>query len=119
MANIKWRGELQDSTSVKTRSMIKWRDINLRRGAVDLTPSSLLMLRPGQNFTLAVPLSGTPPGALADLNNAVIKQRPLDLSVADATPGAALPRVTKIEALSIKQKYTEAGLVIEIELRKL
>ena len=118
MAGIKLWAELQDSTAGNTPSKLKWGDIFLKRGAVDLAPSSLLTLRAGQGLTLAVPKAGTSGDMLADLNNAVIKQRPLNLSVAEAKPGAALSRCTKVEALSIKQKVSEDGAVIEIELRK-
>ena len=119
MAGIKLWAELQDSTNSNTRSKLKWGEIVLKRGAVELGPSSLLTLRAGQGLTLAVPKVGTSGDMLADLNNAVIKQRPLDLSVAEAKPGAALSRCSKVEALSIKQKVSEDGAVIEIELRKL
>jgi len=119
MAGIKLWAELKDSTTVDTRATLKWGDIALKRGAVDLAPSSLLTLRAGQSLTLAVPKAGTTGDVLADLNNAVLKRRPLDLSVAEATSGAALRRCSKVEALSVKQKVTESGAVIEIELRKL
>lgn len=117
----KWAAELNDTGATARRYRPnKWGDIVLKRGVSEVPPSSLITLRAGQDFTLTVAQRETSQDTLTDLRAAAARHAALDLTLSDATPQtSALGRCIKVEALTIKQKVTESGAVVEIQLRKL
>lgn len=120
---VKWYAEISTRAEVlrKIPGRLKWGDVTLKRGVAELAPSALLTLRSGQGFCIEVPQRETTPSAIAELKAASASHVPLDIAVGEQRAGGTLSRVTKIEALTIKQKVASGpgGPVIEIQLRKL
>lgn len=111
--------ELSENAAAGSAHKLKWGDIVLKRGVAEVSPTSLLTLRTGQDFTLLAPQRETPSAVLSELQNMASKHLALDLALSDGKSGGGTTRVSKIEALTIKQKVSEAGPVVEIQLRKL
>lgn len=102
---------------------VEFSGIGLRRGIAPLEPATVPALRPGESFTLDVPTSGIglllP--AVQKVREAAARQTALDLELRGGLRAGttASGKVSKVEAITIKQSVSRGAFGWEITLRKL
>lgn len=98
-------------------------DIALRRGTAPLEPTTVPTLPAGQSFTIDIPTQGIglllP--AVQKVRDAAARQTALDLELRSGAlaPPSMSGKVSKVEAITIKQSVSRGAFSWEITLRKL